>query len=97
LFYHSELGLAPTLIGLTFVLAGIALQVRAFLLIGTATLLLTGGEQVISFSQAYPFAKWAIALVAGIVLIAIAASFESRRDQMISTFQTWRSRFQEWE
>ncbi len=97
LFYHSELGLAPTLMGLIFVFAGIALQVRAFLLIGTATLLLTGGEQVISFSQAYPFAKWAIALVAGIILIAIAASFESRRDRMISTFQTWRSRFQQWE
>jgi len=97
LFYHSELGLAPTLIGFTLVFAGIALQVRAFLLVGTATLLLTGGEQVLSFSQAYPFAKWAIALVAGICLIAIAASFESQRDRMISTFQTWRARFQEWE
>jgi len=96
-FSHPDIVLAPTVIGLLLVFAGIALQVRAFLFVGTATLLLTGIKEVIAFSQAYSFAKWIIGLVVGIVLIAIAASFESRRERMISTFQNWSSRFREWE
>lgn len=96
-FHNPEIGLAPTVIGLIFVFVGIALQVRAFLFLGTATLILTGIDHAIAFSQAYAFAKWAIALVLGLLLIAIAASFESRRDQMIATWQNWRTRLQEWD
>jgi len=97
LFYHPELGLAPLLIGLMFVFTGIALQVRAFLFVGTTLLILTGIQQLYTFSQLYPFAKWVIGLVMGIVLIAIAASFESQRERILSRFQDWRERLQQWD
>lgn len=96
-FHYPEIGLTPTVIGLIFVFGGIALQVRAFLFVGTVALILTGIDQAIAFSQTYAFAKWAITLILGLILIAIAASFESRRDQITATLQNWRTRLREWE
>jgi hypothetical protein len=97
LIYHQETGLIPAAIGLAAILGGLALQIRAFLYTGTVTFLLTAFYQLIILIDRYTTSKWIVGLVAGILLIAIAASFERRRDQMITAWQSWFSHLRDWQ
>lgn len=95
--YHSDPGWLPGIISLVFIFFGIGLRIRAFLLVGTATLVITVCDRLILFSSEYAFAKWLIGLVVGVILIAIAANFERRREQITAIVQTWLNQLQAWE
>ena len=73
------------------------LRVRAFLFVGTTTFILTVFYHLIVLSFTYSFLKWVIGLIAGIVLIFIAANFEKRSEQMINLMGNWFGKLQQWE
>ena len=85
------------LISLAAIFAGLALRVRAYLYIGTATFLLNVLHQLVILNSLYAFVKWAIGLVVGITLISIAANFETRRQQLTSAIGHWIVQHQQWE
>ncbi|MEH2384337.1 MAG: DUF2157 domain-containing protein [Nostoc sp.] len=87
----------PGIFSLIAIFAGLALRVRAFLYIGTATFLITTIYQSVIFSLQYSFLKWVIGLLVGILLIYIAANFETRRAQITSLIRSAIDEFQSWE
>ena len=97
LVMHQETGLLPGGIGIVLLFAGLILKVRAFLLIGTGTFLITAFYQLILFSYEYPLFKWAVGLLIGIAFIWIAATFENRRSQIKTLVRSWLTELQEWE
>ncbi|MBP0019241.1 MAG: hypothetical protein J7647_17025 [Cyanobacteria bacterium SBLK] len=97
LVLHSETGLVPCAIGLLAVFIGLGLKVRAFLYVGTITFLLATLYQLLILIFQYAFVKWVIGLVAGIVLIIVAANFERSRDRVSSTWQNWLAQLNAWE
>ncbi|MDZ8262260.1 DUF2157 domain-containing protein [Nostoc sp. ChiQUE01b] len=87
----------PGIFSLIAIFAGLALRVRAFLYIGTATFLITTIYQSVIFSLQYSFLKWVVGLLVGILLIYIAANFETRRAQITSLIRNAIDEFQSWE
>lgn len=96
LVFHQETGIIPAAIAIATIFLGIGLQIRAFLYTGTITFVLTAFYQLIILMDRYATSKWIIGLMAGVILIAIAANFERRREQILTTLQTWFTRLQEW-
>ncbi|WP_044207695.1 hypothetical protein [Coleofasciculus chthonoplastes] len=96
-FFHQETGLIPGIISLIAIFAGLGLRIRAFLMVGTATFVLTVFYQLVVLSFQYPFSKWVIGLIVGIIFISIAANFEQRREQILGIFQNWANQWREWE
>ncbi len=45
----------------------------------------------------YSFVKWIIGLIVGIGLIWIAASFETRQEQINNLFHNWIEELERWE
>ena len=45
----------------------------------------------------YPITKWAIGLLAGVLIITLAANFERRKAQIERAIGYWLDRLQEWE
>ncbi len=97
LFHQDRGGIVPSIISLTAIFAGLGLRIRAFLFVGTITFILTVFYHLIVLSFTYSFLKWIIGLIAGIVLIVIAANFEKRSEQMIYLMRNWFKNLQEWE
>ncbi len=97
LFTHEWTGLIPGAFSLMAIFAGLGLRIRAFLYIGTATFLVNAVNQLIILNSLYSFMKWMIGLIVGLILIWIAANFETRREQMVSLFQNWVDELQEWQ
>ncbi|MCP6762661.1 MAG: DUF2157 domain-containing protein [Fischerella sp. CENA71] len=97
ILFHQDTALIPGIFSLIAIFAGLGLRVRAFLYIGTATFLITGFYQLVLFSLRYSFFKWIIGLVAGIILISIAANFETHRAQLNSLLRSTGDKFQDWE
>jgi hypothetical protein len=98
LLFHQEMGgLTPTMISLGVIFVGLALQIRAFLFIGTINFILTGFYQLIILSFEYSLAKWIIGLIAGILFIFIAANFERRREEIIRVLQNWLEKLNRWQ
>ncbi len=99
--YQAEVSLwaGPVLIGLTLalVLLGLAIQVRAFLYVGTATFVVEILRQVWRFVYNNPLLLWAIGIAVGITLIWVAATFEARRSQVGSLLDTWITKLDDWE
>jgi hypothetical protein len=89
--------LIPGILSLIAIFAGLALRVRAFLYVGTASFFITSIYQLVIFCLRYPFLKWVVGLVVGILLISIAANFETRRTQLNSLLRNQGNGFQEWE
>ena len=87
----------PGIFSLIAIFAGLALRVRAFLYIGTATFLITTIYQSVIFSLQYSFLKWVVGLLVGILLIYIAANFETRRTQITSLIRSAIDEFQSWQ
>jgi hypothetical protein len=87
----------PIGIGLAIAICGLVLRVRAWLYIGTITFLLTNAYQLLILITEYPITKWAIGLLAGVLIITLAANFERRKEQIERALQHWLDRFQEWE
>ena len=97
ILFHIESAIVPGIFSLIAIFAGLALRVRAFLYVGTATFFITSIYQLIIFSLRYPFLKWVIGLFVGVALISIAANFETRRSQINSLLRNTSGGFQEWE
>ncbi|MEH2067752.1 MAG: DUF2157 domain-containing protein [Nostoc sp.] len=87
----------PGIFSLIAIFAGLALRVRAFLYIGTATFLITSIYQLVIFSLQYSFLKWVVGLLVGILLIYIAANFETRRAQITSLIRNTIDELRSWQ
>jgi len=94
---HGAMGIVPGAIGLAFIAAGLGLRVRAFLGVGTLTVLGVAFDQAIVLFFRYAFAKWIVGLLVGLLLIGLAANFERRRQQASSVVRSWRAWFRHWE
>jgi hypothetical protein len=90
------LGFLMILVGIGFVFAGIALRVRAFLYIGTATFIFSVLRQIWYFIDAYSLLLWAVGIVFGSLLIWVALTFEARRAQVIDFVQYWLGELENW-
>ncbi|WP_287519405.1 DUF2157 domain-containing protein [Okeania sp. SIO2C2] len=89
-------GLLPGIISVIAIFAGLGLRTRAFLYVGTVTFLINAFNQLIVLNSLYSFFKWIIGLIVGIVFIWIAASFETRREQINNLLQNWIEELEEW-
>ena len=97
ILFNQHTAWIPGIFSLIAIFAGLALRVRAFLYIGTATFLITTIYQSVIFSLQYSFLKWVVGLLVGILLIYIAANFETRRAQITSLIRSTIDEFQSWE
>ncbi|MEI1374766.1 DUF2157 domain-containing protein [Nostoc sp. UHCC 0926] len=97
ILFNQDTAWIPGIFSLIGIFAGLALRVRAFLYIGTATFLITTIYQSVIFSLHYSFLKWVVGLLVGILLIYIAANFETRRAQITSLIRSAIDEFQSWE
>ncbi len=97
IIFHQDIALIPGIFSLIAIFAGLALRVRAFLYVGVATFFITGFYQLVVLSLRYPFFKWVIGLLVGIILISLAANFETRRQKINSLLRNTRDELQEWE
>ncbi|MBD2629879.1 DUF2157 domain-containing protein [Trichormus variabilis] len=97
ILFHHNMPLIPGAFSLIAIFAGLALRVRAFLYVGTATFFITSIHQLVIFSRRYSFLKWIVGLLVGIILIYIAANFETRRTQIDSLLRSSSNTFQEWD
>ncbi|MEH2056939.1 MAG: DUF2157 domain-containing protein [Nostoc sp.] len=97
ILFHQNTPWIPGIFSLIAIFAGLALRVRAFLYIGTATFLITTIYQSVIFSLQYSFLKWVVGLLVGILLIYIAANFETRRAQITSLIRSAIDEFQSWQ
>jgi hypothetical protein len=95
--FHQDTAFVPGIFSLIAIFAGLALRVRAFLYVGVGTFFITSFYQLVIFSLRYPFFKWVVGLLVGIVLISIAANFETRREQLNSLLRNTTEELQEWE
>ncbi len=86
-------------IGLAVVIGamGLVWRVRAWLYVGTITFVLSNSYQLVVLITEQPVTKWAIGLLAGILIIAVAANFERRREQITQAVQHWLDQLQEWQ
>ncbi|QYX33057.1 DUF2157 domain-containing protein [Sphaerospermopsis torques-reginae] len=97
ILFYQHLPYIPGIFSLIAIFAGLALKIRAFLYVGTATFIITSIYQLVIFSLSYSFLKWIIGLLVGILLIYIAANFETRRTQITSLLRSSIEKFQQWE
>ncbi|MBD2229243.1 DUF2157 domain-containing protein [Calothrix anomala] len=97
MFFNQDTALIPGIFSLIAIFAGLGLRIRAFLYVGTAAFLFTSIYQLIIFSLRYPFLKWVVGLFVGIVLISIAANFETRRAQISSLLRNTNDEFHNWQ
>jgi len=87
----------PIVIGLAIASVGIVVRVRAWLYVGTIAFILTNTYQLLILVTEYPITKWAIGLLAGVLIITLAANFERRKAQIARALRHWLDRFQEWD
>lgn len=97
LLFHHESGVIPALVSLAAIFIGLTLRTRAFLYVGTITFLLNAFYQLVILIFAYSLLKWIVGLVAGVALIWIAATFETRREQMGSLLRQWFIDLRDWQ
>lgn len=97
LINYQQFGITPAIISFAFIFLGLGLQIRAFLYNGTVTLILTGIYQLIILIDTYSFSKWVVGLVAGIILISVAANFEKRRLQIMTVLKHWIKELEQWQ
>ncbi|NEN91653.1 MAG: hypothetical protein F6K48_23205, partial [Okeania sp. SIO3H1] len=90
-------GLLPGIISVIAIFTGLGLRTRAFLYVGTVTFLINTFNQLIILNSLYSFFKWIIGLLVGVAFIWIAASFETRREQINNLLQNWIEELEEWE
>jgi hypothetical protein len=84
-------------LGLAIGAAGLGWRVRAWLYVGTITFLLSNFYQLVILITEQPVTKWAIGLIAGMLIILLAANFERRKEQITQALQHWLDRLQEWQ
>jgi hypothetical protein len=77
--------------------AGLFLQIRAFLYVGTLVFTLNALNQLVLLNAVYPLMKWVLGLAVGVALIWVAADFERRRSQWLQITQTWLDNLDGWQ
>ena len=82
---------------LVLIAVGIGLKTRAYLFVGTGTLLLEMLRYTRQFIGQHPLQIWAVGIVLGLALIWVAATFEARRHQVKLAFQYWQTELAAWE
>ena len=87
----------PIGLGLAIAIIGLLLRVRAWLYVGTITFVLTNAYQLLILIAEYSITKWAIGLLAGVLIFTLAANFERRKEQIDRALQHWLDRLQEWD
>ncbi len=97
LWSNQSSGLVTGIISVLLIFAGLGLRIRAFLFVGTMTFLVNAFYQLGILIFDYPFSKWVIGLFVGIAFIWIAATFETRREQITALLRSWMSELQTWE
>jgi hypothetical protein len=97
LLTQENYGILPGVVSLIVVFAGLGLRIRAFLYTGTLVFLLNAINQLIIFVTLYSLLKWIIGLCLGILLIWVAANFETRREQVTALMQNWLAELQQWQ
>ncbi|MDP5337117.1 MAG: DUF2157 domain-containing protein, partial [Nodularia sp. (in: cyanobacteria)] len=97
ILFHQQTPFIPGIFSLIAIFAGLALRTRAFLYLGTATFLITSFYQLVLFSFSYPFLKWIFGLLVGIILISIAANFETRRTQINTLLRNISDELKQWQ
>jgi hypothetical protein len=97
LWSHQWSGLVPGIISLLVIFAGLGLRIRAYLYVGTATFLINAFYQLGILIFDYPFSKWVVGLLVGIAFIWIAATFETRREQITALLRNWITELHNWE
>jgi hypothetical protein len=90
-------GFWPVGLGLALGLLGLALQVRAYLFMGTLGFGLGVLRQGWLLVASYSLLLWGIGILLGVLLIWVAANFERRREQLGSWLDTWLGQLQNWE
>jgi hypothetical protein len=92
------LGAALTVVGAILLgLAGLALRMRSALYVGTLTFVIKILRILWLFVAKESLLLWAFGIVLGLVLIWIAATFESRRSQAIAALSYWSDALEEWQ
>lgn len=89
--------LVTVLTGLLLGVAGLLLRLRSFLYVGTLLFLVKVLWLLWAFVSDYSFLLWSLGIVLGIVLIWVAATFESRRTQAIAFLDYWVDALQHWQ
>ncbi len=96
LMLYPERWLLSGSLSLIALFAGLALQIRAFLYTGTLIFIITAVYHLVILSFQYPLLKWIIGLIVGLAFIVIAASFETRRNQLSTLLRYWSTAMQQW-
>ncbi|MBD2485125.1 hypothetical protein [Planktothrix sp. FACHB-1365] len=97
LITNQGIGILPGMLSLITIFAGLGFKIRAFLYIGTAIFLINIVEQLMILNAHYSFMKWVISFILGLILIWIAATFETRREQLIALWNNWMAELETWE
>lgn len=92
-----ETGLITGGISLIFILIGLGIKIRAFLYVGTITFVLNATYQLGILIFEYPISKWIIGLLVGCGLIWLAATFETRRENIRTFIENWVGTLNRWE
>ena len=84
-------------LSLGLIAAGIGLKTRAYLFVGTGTLVFEIIRYTRQFIGQHPLQIWAVGIVLGLALIWVAATFEARRHQVQVAFNYWKTELAAWE
>ncbi|HAC65250.1 MAG TPA: hypothetical protein DCF68_17420 [Cyanothece sp. UBA12306] len=95
IFYHN-LGWLSLGISFFTISLGLGFKIRAFLYSGTIAFIVIILSQLIMISLDNSFGKWLIGLGLGIILIAIAAIFEHKKQKIMIVWQNWKEAFKQW-
>ena len=95
--FYQDTGIIPSVISLVMILVGLGLRIRAFLFAGTIAFTITVIYQLVILVFTYSFLKWIIGIITGILAIAAAANFETKRDRLTNQLQSYTNRLKQWE
>jgi hypothetical protein len=94
---HFGAGLLAIAFSLGLVVLGLVLRVRAFLYVGTLTFIAKVLRIIWLFIADESLVLWGLGIALGLLLIWVAATFESRRSQMMALLQYWVSELERWQ
>jgi hypothetical protein len=97
LLTQANYGVLPGIVSLIAIFAGLGLRVRALLYVGTLVFFLNVLNQLIVLIALYSLLKWIIGLCVGVLLIWVAANFETRREQVAALMQNWLVELENWQ
>lgn len=99
--YQAETSLWTAALTLAFcfglVITGIVFKRRAYLYVGTVTLIVEVLRQLWLLINTYSLLIWAVGILTGLAFIWIAATFEARRNQVNAWVQQWATELDQWD